>query len=210
MLTLVIGDKTISSWSLRPWLALKAVGEPFEERLIRLYRPGFETEIAAISGAGKVPVLIDGAVTVWDSLAICEYLAERYPAANLWPEPYDQRARARSMAAEMHAGFAALRRELPMDILARQPGKAFSPETQADIDRIVSLWREQRATATGDGPFLFGGFTIADAFFAPVATRFRTYGVDLPPVAQTYADALLGYPPMREWERAAEVEASGA
>lgn len=222
MLTLVIGDKNISSWSLRPWLALKMTGQPFAERMIRLrvpgspateavYRPGLKADLKAVNAAGKVPVLIDGAVKVWESLAICEYLAERFPEANLWPQVYDKRAIARAIASEMHAGFGDLRRELTMDVVGRHPGLAFTDGAKADIARVIEIWTDCRAANADCGPFLFGHFTIADAFFAPVATRFVTYGVELPASAQAYVDAVLDLAPMREWCAAATAEvAAGA
>lgn len=222
MLTLVIGDKNISSWSLRPWLALKMTGAPFEERMIRLrvpgspatsavYRPGLKDDLKAVNAAGKVPVLLDGAVKVWESLAICEYLAERFPEANLWPQVYDKRAVARAIASEMHAGFGDMRRELTMDVVGRHPGMAFSDGARADIARVIEIWTECRAANAECGPFLFGHFTIADAFFAPVVTRFQTYGVELPAAAQAYADAVRDLAPMREWCAAAAAEvAAGA
>jgi glutathione S-transferase len=211
---LVIGTKAWSSWSLRPWLALKRTGAPFTETLVELRRDDLSTaEILRHSPSGKVPVLKfapeEGGGAVWDSLAICEYLADRYPEAGLWPADPLRRAVARSAAAEMHSGFAALRNQCPMDLALRTRAD-LSPETQADVRRIVALWRELREAASADGadPFLFGGFTIADAFYTPVATRFRSYGVELTRygddgVAQAYADALLATPDFLEWEAAA-------
>ena len=203
---LVIGTKNWSTWSLRPWLALKRVGAPFTETLVQLREVETSTaEILKHSPSGLVPVLKDGDLVVWDSLAICEYLAERFPSARLWPEDQDLRALARSATAEMHGGFGALRRECSMDLKLRTV-IAPSPEVSKDVRRIVQLWSQ--ALERSGGPFLFGHWTIADAFYTPVATRFRTYGIDLTAhgdagAAQAYADALLGTPEFLEWEAAA-------
>lgn len=210
-LTLIIGNKAYSSWSLRPWLALKQTGQPFEETVIPLRQPDTRARIGAVSPSGTVPVLIDrgagGAdVVVWDSLAVCEYVAERFPAARLWPDEAHARAVARSVAAEMHAGFAPLRTHMSMNLKERLPGTGRTPEVEANIARITALWTDARARFGGGGDFLFGRFSIADAMFAPVVTRFDTYGVDLPPVARAYADAVLALPAMREWTAAARAE----
>jgi len=205
-LELVVGTKNWSTWSLRPWLALKRTGAPFKETLVQLREIETSTaEILKHSPSGLVPVLKDGELVVWDSLAICEYLAERFPSARLWPEDQDLRALARSAAAEMHGGFGALRRECAMDLKLRTVIEP-SPEVSRDVRRIVQLWSQ--ALERSGGPFLFGHWTIADAFYAPVATRFRTYGIDLAAhgdsgAAQEYADALLATPEFLEWEAAA-------
>jgi len=205
-LILVIGNKNHSSWSLRPWLALKAAGLAFEERLIGLRRPETKAEILRYSPSGKLPLLIDGALSVWDSLAICEYVAERAPQAGLWPEAADARAVARAVAAEMHSGFMALRRDYSMDISRRFPDQG-SPEAKADAQRVQEIWRDCRARfGQSRGDFLFGGFGIADCMYAPVVTRFRTYGIALDPVSQAYCDAVMAHPAMREWCQAAEQE----
>lgn len=211
MFTLVIGNKNFSSWSLRPWLVLKMLDEPFNEQLIPLGQPDTKSRILAASPSGKVPVLFDGKVRVWDSLAICEYLAECFPAARLWPEESGERALARAVAAEMHSGFAALRQHLPMDIVARRNELDFPEEVGADIHRIVELWEELLHRHQDNGPFLFGHFTIADAMYAPVVTRFVSYGVELPPRAQAYADHILELPAMQQWydDAEAEITASG-
>lgn len=198
-LTLVIGDKNLSSWSLRPWLLLRMLGVPFEEALIRLDRPTTREEILRRSPAGRVPVLLHDGLVVWDTLAIIEYLAELHPG-RVWPQPAIERARARSLAAEMHAGFDDLRRELPMDVRARKPGRTMSEGAARDIARIARIWGD------ANGPFLFGGFGGVDAMYAPVATRVLTYGLPLPPKAQRYCDALLALEPMREWAEAAALE----
>jgi len=198
-LRLVIGNKNYSSWSLRPWLALKMLGLPFEEVRIPLYGPGSKEAILRHSPSGKVPCLVDGDIAVWDSLAILEYLAERHP--QLWPPERAERAKARSIAAEMHSGFPNLRQRMSMNVRRRYPGKGRTPESMAEIARIVAIWSEAR------GPFLFGDFGAADAMFAPVALRFRTYEVELPPPCRAYADALLALVPMREWIADSEREA---
>jgi len=205
-LTLVIGNRNYSSWSLRPWLALAEAGIAFAEIMVALWEPGYEARVRAHSPSGRVPVLRHGAVTVWESLAICEYVAELAPAARLWPEDAAARAHARAIAAEMHAGFAALRRELPMNIRARKPGRPVSPEAAADIARIAAIWSATRARFGAGGALLFGRFTIADAMYAPVAARFATYDVALPPEASAYRDAVLALPAMRRWAEAAAQE----
>lgn len=203
---LVIGNKNDSSWSLRPWLALRVAGVAFDEVRIPLYREDSRAELLRWSPAGKVPVLRHGEVSVWDSLAICEYAAEVLaPGAGLWPAERAARAHARSIAAEMHAGFSALRSALPMNLRARVR-LPVELAVRADVDRVVALWEDCRARHGAGGPFLFGTFTIADAMYAPVATRFRSYGVLLPPGAQAYADALWALPAMQEWTTAGIAE----
>lgn len=203
---LVIGNKNYSSWSLRPWLVLTQAGIPFEEIQLRLFTESFAREIAQYSNAGKVPVLVDGDKVVWDSLAIVEYLAERFPEHRLWPEDPVARAYARSICAEMHAGFAALRSQLPMNLSAMLPGKGWNVAVQRDVDRIVQLWAEARERFGAGGPFLFGDFTIADAFYAPVVCRFATYAVQLPEAAKRYADFILALPSLQRWIVAAREE----
>ena len=193
---LVIGNKNYSSWSLRPWLAMKVHGVAFDETRIQLYTPNSKAEILRHSPAGKVPILKDGATTVWDSLAILEYLAERNP--RLWPRDASERTRARCIAAEMHSGFAKLREHMSMNVRKRYAGKGRTPEVLADIARITAIWAQAK------GPFLFGEFTAADAMYAPVVLRFRTYGVEGP--NRSYMDAMLALPAMREWIAAAERE----
>ena len=204
---IIIGTRVWSTWSLRPWLVLKRSGQPFTERLIPLREHGTSEEIAKHTPTGLVPALVDGAVTVWDSLAISEYLADRFPSARLWPEDIVKRALGRAAAAEMHAGFASLRGECPMDLSLRRD-MALSPATEADIRRIVRLWSELRGRFQADGPFLLGDWSIADAFYTPVATRFRSYGVRLTDygdtgVASAYGETLLAQPEFLEWEAAA-------
>jgi glutathione S-transferase len=201
---LVIGDKAWSSWSLRPWLAAKVAKVPFGEVQIRLRQPDTAEQIARHSPSARVPALRRGSLTIWDSLAICERLAEIAPQACLWPEDANARAVARSVSAEMHSGFHALRKEFPMDFHARIEGHIPSDQAQTDISRIAAIWRESRHDFGANGPFLFGAFTIADAMYAPVATRFRTYGIDLAQfgddgTAAGYAQTLLAMPEMQEW-----------
>jgi glutathione S-transferase len=209
--TLVIGDKNLSSWSLRPWLALRQCGIPFEEVCIRLRQPDTRAEILRHTPAGKVPALKAKTGVIWDSLAILEYLAEQHPELRLWPEGREARAAARSISAEMHSGFATLRNEMSMDLLARLPTPPLSEALEADISRIVDIWKDTRSRYGDGGPFLFGSFTNADAMFAPVATRFRTYGVDLGAYgddgsAAQYAASLLALPEIAEWTEGAVAE----
>jgi glutathione S-transferase len=205
-LILTIGSKRWSSWSLRPWIALKQAGIPFEERLIPLRQPDTKARILESSPSGKVPLLIDGDIQVWDSLAILDYIAVRFPDAGLWPRDLGPLALARSISAEMHSGFAPLRRELPMDIASRLPLPDLSDEAMADIARIQAIWRDARARFGGIGPFLFGAFTNADAMFAPVASRFQTYGVALDPVCDAYVKTIMSLPAIAEWSQAASKE----
>ena len=203
-LTLVIGNKNYSSWSLRPWLAMKVAGIPFAEHRIPLYGPGSKDQILVYSPAGKVPCLADGDLRVWDSLSICEYLAEKHPG--LWPQDPAARALARSVSAEMHSGFANLRAKMSMNIRKRYPGLGRTPESMADVARIVSLWSDCRARYGKGGRFLFGAFSIADAMYAPVVLRFRTYEVELPADCRAYSDAVLALPAMQDWIAAAMAE----
>jgi glutathione S-transferase len=203
---LVIGNKAYSSWSLRPWLALKHAGVAFTETRVPLYVHGYKEELLKYAPSGKVPVLKHGAVTVWDSLAICEYLAELFPAAELWPGDPAVRALARAVSAEMHSGFTAIRGAMPFNCRARDRKVPITAEIQKEIDRVQALWRDCRAQHGRGGPWLFGRFSIADAMFIPVAGRFITYSVPLDSVAQAYADAALDHPAVREWTAAAREE----
>ena len=205
---LVIGDKAFSSWSLRPWLVLKRVGAPFSEILVDLRQPTTAAEIARYSPSGKVPALRDGDTVVWDSLAICEYLADRFPEAGLWPADPAVRAVARSAAAEMHSGFPSIRGEMSMD-LKRAPHVAeLSEMTREELRRVAALWSDLRGRFGAGGPYLVGAWSIADAFFTPVATRLRTYGVrlsdygDLGP-GGAYCEVLLEQPDLKAWEAGA-------
>jgi glutathione S-transferase len=207
---LVIGTKSWSTWSLRPWLVLKRTGQPFEERLIRLRWDGAADSIRSVSASGKVPVLRDGDETIWDSLAICEYLAERFPEARLWPADPVARAIARAVTAEMHSSFQALRSTCPMDLALRTTAE-LDAATTADVRRIVTLWLETRRRFGDSGPWLFGDWSIADAFYTPVATRFRTYGIDLAAHGDDGTDAaylmtLLSDPDFLSWEADALAE----
>ena len=206
-LTIYLGNKNYSSWSLRAWLALKQVGTPFDEVVIPLFQPGSRETILQFSPSGRVPALKHGDVSVWESLAICEYLAETFPAAALWPDDPAARALARAVGTEMHAGFAALRQHLPMNVRSRYPDRGVTPEVQADINRIMAIWRDCRTRfGENNGDFLFGRFTIADAMYAPVVTRFRTYRIDLERDAAAYCDTITGMPAMQEWATAARNE----
>jgi glutathione S-transferase len=208
---LVIGNKNWSSWSLRPWLAMRRAGIPFDEISIRLRRPESKAEILRHSPSGMVPTLIDGPLAVWDSLAILEYLAEQHPEAQLWPRELAARALARSISAEMHSGFSALRQNCSMELLARNPLPSLPPEVEADVRRIIAFWKDCRARFGADGPFLFSGFSAADAMYAPVCSRFRTYLADLTPygddgTAAAYVETIFAMPEMGLWTEDARVE----
>ncbi len=198
-LHLVIGNKAYSSWSMRPWVALKAQGLAFRETVIVLDQPDTAAKIKAYSAAAKVPVLQHGDITVWDSLAILEYLAETFTGKNWWPANAATRAVARAVSAEMHSGFAPLRVAMSMNVRKTLPTPELTEALQADIARITTIWRACRAKFGAGGPFLFGAFSNADAMYAPVVTRFKTYGVQLDDVCRAYSDAMLNYPALREW-----------
>lgn len=207
---LIIGNKNYSSWSLRGWLAAKQSGLAFEELQIPLYGDDWDArkkdhdEIAPSSG--KVPVLWDGEAVVWDSLAILEYLADKVGRDRFWPKDDAARAMARSLVAEMHSGFAALRRECPMNVRRRVEGWQPSAEARADIVRVLTLWAEARARFGKGGPFLFGSFCAADIFFAPVVSRFTSYGVVVPGFAAAYMQAVWEHDWLQAWVAAAEAE----
>lgn len=203
---LVIGNRNYSSWSLRPWLVMRHAGLEFEETLVRLFADDSTPHLKEHSPSGRVPVLYDGDFAIWDSLAIIEYLAETHPQAGIWPTDPTARARARSLAAEMHSGFAALRTHMPMNIRADKPSKGMAGGVGADIDRIAALWREARAGFGADGDFLFGAFCAADAMYAPVVMRFLTYGVKLDEICTAYMAAVRDLPAMQEWIAAARAE----
>jgi len=198
-LKLAIANKNYSSWSMRPWVLLTQAGIAFEEIQLKFSDEGKVAGIEPYSPTHQVPVLIVEGEPVWDSLAIGETVAELFPDKGLWPADARARQIARSICAEMHAGFRGLRGAMPMNIRASLAGKGMSPAVQQDIDRIVEIWEACRARYGKGGELLFGQFTIADAFYAPVATRFLTYAVTLPPAAQRYADALLALPAVRDW-----------
>ncbi|MES2152700.1 MAG: glutathione S-transferase family protein [Pseudomonadota bacterium] len=204
-LTLVIGNKNYSSWSMRPWVAMSAFGIPFQEVRILLDQPDTANRIADFSSAGRVPVLLAGEMTIWDSLAICEYLAEQFPEKQMWPQDVAARATARSITAEMHSGFGGLRSAMPMDIRMSLPGRGRSPEAQGDIGRVCEIW-EECLSRFGHHQFLFGEFGIADAFFAPVVMRFRTYCVSLAPALQAYCERVQAHPAVARWMREAQAE----
>jgi glutathione S-transferase len=199
---LVIGNKNYSSWSMRPWVLLRQAGIGFEEKQLkfgddegRLTVPGIER----YSAARKVPVLVVDGEPVWDSAAICETVAEMFPEKRLWPDDPRARRMARSACAEMHSGFQALRGKMPMNIARRYPGKGLTPESRRDIERMVALWGECRDRFGSAGPLLFGRFSVADAYFAPVVMRFETYAVELPPAARAYCEAVRSLDAVREW-----------
>ena len=203
-LKLYVGSKRYSSWSLRPYLALAHTGQAFECETIVLDRPDSHANIAKVTPAGRVPVLHHDGLVIWDSIAICEYVNELFPAAQLWPSERAARARARAISAEMHAGFAALRQNMPMDLTRSKPGVGHTTDALADARRIMQIWREA-LTASG-GPFLFGAFTIADAMYAPVTTRFTTYGVDLDAACRSYVETIAALPAMQRYRADAERE----
>ncbi|HEY1472519.1 MAG TPA: glutathione S-transferase family protein [Pseudolabrys sp.] len=202
-LKLIIGNKNYSSWSMRPWIALKVAGIPFEETVISLNADDFKNRVGAVSGTGKVPVLIDDKVQVWESLAILEYLAEKFPASGLWPADAAARAHARAVANEMHAGFLALRRLLPMNMWRPVIKRDLTAEAEINVRRIEALWADCRARFASGGPFLFGRFGAADAMYAPVVARLHTYAVAIGAGTRAYMDAAMALPAWREWHAAA-------
>jgi glutathione S-transferase len=204
-LTLVIGNKNYSSWSMRPWMALKAAGIAFEEVVIPLYtdNPADKQRILKYSPAGKVPILVDGAVTTWDSLAIIEYLAEKFPEKGIWPKDAAARAHARSISAEMHSGFMALRNECSMNIRRPVHQRSLSADAKANAERIQEIWSACRGNYGQGGPFLFGAFSGADAMYAPVVHRFRIYGVEVKGAAADYMRSMQAHPAFEEWNAGA-------
>jgi len=208
-LMLVIGNKNYSSWSMRPWVAMTAFNIPFREILVPLKRADTASMIAHYSPAGRVPVLLADETVIWDSLAICEYLAEQFREKNMWPLDVVKRAQARSVCAEMHSGFTDLRQAMPMNIHADFHGKGRTPGAQGDIGRICEIWEDCMAES-GPNDYLFGDFSIADAFYAPVVMRFRTYGVSLAPALQAYAGRVAAHPAVALWIAGALAEAETA
>ena len=208
--TVVIGNKNYSSWSLRGWLSARIAGIEFEEIIVPLDLPETQPTIRKHSPSGRVPVLLHRGLAIWESIAIAEYLNDIKPEAGLWPASPAARAHARSISAEMHAGFADLRNSMPMNIRASYPGKGMTPGVRADIERITGLWRDCRKRFSGafqkDDGFLFGAFGAADAMYAPVVTRFRTYGVQLDSDSEAYCAAVLAHPAMKDWIDAAKHE----
>jgi glutathione S-transferase len=206
-LTLAIGNKNYSSWSMRPWMALKATGIAFDEVVIPLYTGAADKQrILNFTRSGKVPALVDGDITVWDSLAIIEYAAERFPEAHLWPQDVASRAHARAVSAEMHSGFMALRNECGMNIHRPIRSISLSDEAKDNITRIQQIWTECRAKYGGQGPYLFGAFTGADAMYAPVIHRFRTYAIEVTPPVRAYMETMLANAAFQEWTKAALAE----
>jgi glutathione S-transferase len=204
MLKLIIGDKNYSSWSMRPWTLLTQMDIPFEEQLIYLGEPDTKAKIAAVSPTGTLPVLVDGELVVTDSLAIFEYLAEKFPDKHLWPSDTAQRARARSVCAEMHSSFSNLRGKMPMNIRNRYPGRGMTPEVAADVARVSAVWSE--CIERSGGPYLFGGFGIADAMYTPVVFRLQTYGVAFDGVAAEYQERMLATPALLKLAQEAAAE----
>jgi glutathione S-transferase len=205
-LTLLIGNKNYSSWSFRPWIAMRAAGIPFEEILIPFTDPDFKERVLTFSPAGKVPVLIDAGVHVWESLAILEYVAEKFPAAGLWPPEPKARAHARVLASEMHAGFGPLRGHCPMNMWRPVLKRDLPADAQDNVKRIDAMWTDCRNRFGDGGPFLFGRFSAADAMYAPVVSRFSTYAIDVGAGSRAYMDAVLALPAYVEWKAAAVQE----
>ena len=206
-LTLVIGNKNYSSWSFRPWIAMKVAGIAFDEVVISLDAPDFKSRVLKISRTGKVPALDDNGIHVWESLAILEYLAERFPAAGLWPADPAARAQARAISSEMHAGFLPLRRACPMNMWRPVKKRGLTDEAVANVRRIEAMWADCRTRYGAGGPFLFGPFCAADAMYAPMVARFHTYDVEVDAPARAYMAAVRALPAWREWEAAALREA---
>lgn len=206
MLKLVLGNKNYSSWSMRPWLAMRVGGIRFSETVVPIYQDGSKDEILKYSPSGKVPVLIDAGRAIWDSLSIIEYVAERHPDAHLWPEDALLRAEARSISAEMHGGFLPLRRQCGMNMHRPPALKAIDDDARADIARIQAIWTRCRAAHAVKGPFLFGRFSAADAMYAPVVSRFETYCIEVSPAVKAYMDAIRALPAWAEWRGAALAE----
>lgn len=204
--TLIIANRNYSSWSLRAWLAFEATGQPFDELVIPLGRPETTDEILHWSPTGCVPALHDGEIVLWDSLAICEHLAESFPDAGLWPTDPRARAAARSVVAEMHSGFVAVRKHMPMNLRASYPGAGREPGVEEDVERITAIWEECRTTYGTGGDLLFGKFTIADAFYAPIVSRFLTYGVNPGGTTGEYMEAVWALPAMQDWADKARTE----
>ncbi len=205
-LSLIIGNKNYSSWSLRPWIAMKVAGIAFDEEVISLDAEDFKARVGQVSPAGRVPTLADGNVQIWESLAILEYLAEKFPGARLWPADPGARALARAISAEMHAGFVPLRRHLPMNMSRPVMPRQLTPEVETNVRRIETMWTDCRTRYGGGGAFLFGSFAAADAMYAPVVARFHTYAVKVGGPARAYMDAIMALPAWAEWRGAALAE----
>jgi glutathione S-transferase len=205
-LHLLIGNKNYSSWSLRPWIAMKVAGIAFDETVISLEAKDFKSRVTALSGAGRVPILLDGDVRVWESLAILEYLADKFPVSGFWPRDSAARAHARAISSEMHSGFMALRRQLPMNMARPARKRELDADAAANVMRIDAIWSDCRKRFGGGGQFLFGPFGAADAMYAPVVSRFHTYAVDVGEASGAYMDAIMALPAWREWRDAARRE----
>ncbi|WP_367254418.1 glutathione S-transferase family protein [Pseudomonas sp. stari2] len=201
-LHLIIGDKLLSSWSLRAALALELTGAPYTEELVKLGKPDTRERLLAHSPTGKVPLLTTARGTIADSLAIAEYLAEQFPSEQLWPSDIAARAQARSACAQMHSGFFAMRNHMPFNLSHDAPLNPVPPEVKVDVERMLALWAECRAAATEAGPFLFGRVSLADAFFAPIAVRLRTYQVKLPAEDEAYVETVYQWPAFKAWQKA--------
>jgi len=206
-MTLVVGSKTFSSWSLRPWLLLKQANIPFSELVIPLNQVSTRERIRQYSPSGRIPVLIHGEVRIWDSLAIAEYVNEQFPDKGLWPAKIEDRALSRSVSSEMHSGFASMRQQLSMNVTKRLPTPALTDDTQSDLKRVFEIWNE--CLTRSGGPFLFGKFSIADAMYAPVTTRMTTYSIPLTGAIEKYVQTMAAIPAMQEWVQAALREAEG-
>ncbi len=206
-LRLIIGNKNYSSWSFRPWIAMRHAGIEFTDEVIPLYQPGSRAHILKYSPAGKVPVLLDGDMAIWESLAILEHLAEKFPAVGLWPSEPRARAHARAISAEMHAGFAALRNRCPMNMRRPPKTRALTPEVEQDVKRIEAIWADSRARFGQSGPFLLGAFGAADAMYAPVVSRFSSYAIPVGAPALGYMQTMMALPAWKEWASAAAAEA---
>ena len=202
-LKLIIGNKNYSSWSMRPWIAMKVAGIAFDEMVIPLYEPGSREQVLQHSPAGKVPVLVDGDQRIWESLAILEYLAEKFPEANLWPDDTRARIHARVVATEMHGGFQALRKNCPMNLWLPVKSRPLPEDAMADVRRIAALWADCRIRFGQRGPFLFGDFGAADAMYAPVVARLHAYGLSLDGTTRAYMDRIMALPAWSEWREAA-------
>ena len=205
-LKLILGNKNYSSWSFRPWIGMMVAGIAFEEEVISLNAPDFNARVGSLSGTGKVPVLIDGEVKIWESLAILEYIAEKFPAARLWPDDPAARAHARAISSEMHAGFLPLRRLCPMNMWRPVKKRELTPEAATNVARIDAMWIDCRARFGHGGPFLFGAFGAADAMYAPVVSRFHTYAVEVSAGARAYMQAVMALPAWSQWQEAGRRE----
>ena len=206
-LKLLIGNKRYSSWSLRPWIAMKVLGIEFEEILLPLYQPESPAKVLEYSPTGKVPALVDGETVVWESLAILDYLVDKFPALKMWPDDLAARGMARAVSAEMHAGFGPLRKHLPMNTMRdRKKPRDIPADVEANVKRIDAIWSQARTRHGKGGPFLFGAFSAADAMYAPVVSRLSSYSLPVSPVSKDYMEVMMALPAWREWEVAAKLE----